>query len=44
METELAIFIVEELVDNALDFVEKSAAGKNNNKKDMNQLRYKSSF
>jgi hypothetical protein len=33
-ETELAIFIVKELADNALDFVEKNAAGKNNNKKD----------
>jgi hypothetical protein len=34
VETELAIFMVEELVDNAFDFVEKNAAGKNNNKKD----------
>ena len=33
-ETELAIFIVKELVDNALDFVEKNTAAKNNNKKD----------
>ncbi len=33
-ETELAIFIVKELVDNALDFVEKNTAVKNNNKKD----------
>ena len=32
-ETELAIFIVKELVDNALDFVEKNTAVKNNNKK-----------
>jgi sensor histidine kinase regulating citrate/malate metabolism len=33
-EIELAIFIVKELVDNALDFVEKNTAGKKNNKKD----------
>lgn len=33
-ETELAIFIVKELVDNALDFVEKNTAVNNNNKKD----------
>ena len=33
-ETELTIFIVKELVDNALDFVEKNTAVKNNNKKD----------